>query len=49
MTGGSGRSPHAYPLSCNNLEEIQRAGREAWLKMRQLQAKENLEEVSLNG
>jgi hypothetical protein len=44
-TGGSGRSPHANPLSRNDFEETQRASREAWLKMRQLQPKENLEEV----
>jgi hypothetical protein len=45
LMGGAGRSPHANLLSCNDPEETQRAGREAWLKMRQLQPKENLEEV----
>lgn len=45
LTGGSGRSPYANTLSHNDLQETQRAGCEAWLKMRQLQPKENLEEV----
>src|SRR5882757_11256547 len=45
LTGGSGRSPHANPSSHNDLEETRRAGRESWLKMRQLQPKENMEEV----
>jgi hypothetical protein len=45
LTGGSGRSPHASPASRNDLEETQRAGREAWLKLRQLQPKADLDEV----
>jgi len=45
MTGDAGQSANAYPSSCNDLDEARRAGREAWLKMRQLQPQENLEEV----
>jgi hypothetical protein len=45
LTGGSGQSPHANPSSRNDLEETRRAGREAWLKMRQLESNENPEEV----
>jgi hypothetical protein len=45
LSGGAGQSPHANPSSRNDLEEMRRAGREAWLKMRQQQPKENLEEV----
>jgi hypothetical protein len=44
-TLGSGRSPPLNPSSRNDLEETRRAGRETWLKMRQLQPKESLEEV----
>jgi len=36
---------HANPSSSNDLEETRRAGRGAWLKMRQRQPKENLEDV----
>jgi hypothetical protein len=32
LTAGGGRSTHANPLSRTDLEETQRAGREAWLK-----------------
>jgi len=45
LTGGAGQSPPANPSSRNDLEETRRAGRKAWLKMRQLQPKENLEKV----
>lgn len=45
LSGGAGQSPHANPSSRNDLEKIRRAGREAWLKMRQQQPEENLEEV----
>jgi hypothetical protein len=45
LTGGAGQSPHSNPSSRIDLEETRRAGREAWLKMRQLQPKENLDEV----
>jgi hypothetical protein len=40
-----GQSPHANPSSRNGLEDPRRAGRDAWLKMRQQQPKDNLEEV----
>lgn len=40
-----GQSPHANPSSRNDLEDPRRAGRDAGLKMRQQQPKENLEEV----
>ena len=42
---GAGLSSHANPSSYIALEEARRAGREAWLRMRELQPKENLEEV----
>jgi len=45
LTGSAGQSPDSNPSSRIDLEETRRAGREAWLKMRQLQPKENLEEV----
>lgn len=45
LTVGLRQSPHANPSSRNDLEETRRAGREAWLKIRQLQSKEDPEEV----
>jgi hypothetical protein len=45
LNTGSGRNTHANPSSRNDLEETRRAGREAWLKMRQLHPQESLEEV----
>jgi hypothetical protein len=45
LTGGASQSPHANPSSHTALEETRRAGRESWLEMRQLQPKENPEEV----
>ncbi len=45
LSGVADQSPHANPSSRNDLEEIRRAGREAWRKMRQQRPKENLEEV----
>jgi hypothetical protein len=37
LSGDGGHSPHANPLSRNDLEETRRAGREAWLKTRRQQ------------
>lgn len=45
LTRGAGQSPHSNPSSRIDLEETRRTGREAWLKMRELQPKENLEEA----
>jgi len=45
VSGGVGLSPHANPSSRHDLEETQPAGREAWLKLRQQQPKENMDEV----
>lgn len=44
-SGIAGQSLHANPSSWNDLEEGRRAGREAWLEMRQQQPKESLEEL----
>jgi len=45
LAGSAGQSPHANPSSHIALEETRRAGREAWLRMREQQPKEDLEEV----
>jgi hypothetical protein len=44
-SGIAGQSLYANPSSWNDLEERRRAGREAWLEMRQQQPKESLEEL----
>jgi len=44
LTGGCGRNSNP-PSFRNDLEETRRAGREAWLKMRQLHPEETLEEI----
>ncbi len=42
---GCGRNSNPNPSLRNDLEETRRAGREAWLKMRQLHPEETLKEI----
>jgi hypothetical protein len=45
LTDGSRHSPDAHRSSYDNLEETRRAAREAWLKLRQTQPNDDLEEI----
>jgi hypothetical protein len=45
LSGGVDQSPRENSASRHDLEKTRQAGREAWLKMRQQQPNENVEEV----